>query len=74
MRKPVFGHTRAAKAQISLRISAVRSESLLSADKIIEYYRMYEWTEIPGWYFAHPQDFAHVRKHFFLCGPIMIDG
>ena len=43
MRKRVFGHLRKAKAQIRLRICAVWSGSLLYANRITGYYRMYEW-------------------------------
>ena len=43
MRKRVFGHVRTAKAQISLRISAVWSGPSLSANWIIGYYTMYKW-------------------------------
>ena len=44
MRKRVFGNGRAAKAQISLRIRAVWSGPSLSANRIVGYYRMYEWS------------------------------
>ena len=43
MRKCVFGHMRTAKAQISLRIRAGWSGPLLSANRRLEYYRMYKW-------------------------------
>ena len=43
MRKRVFGHMWTAEVQISLRISAVWSGPSLSANRIIGYYRMYEW-------------------------------
>ena len=43
MRQRVFGHMRTAKAQISLRIRAVWSGPSLSANRIIGYYRMYQW-------------------------------
>ena len=43
MRKRVSKHIRTAKAQISLRICAVWSGLSLSANRIIGYYRMYEW-------------------------------
>ena len=41
----VFGHMRTAKTQISLRNRAVWSAPLLSANRFIEYYRMYEMYE-----------------------------
>ena len=43
MRKHVFGHMRTAKAQINLRIRAVWSGPTLSANRIIRYFRMYQW-------------------------------
>ena len=43
MRKCIFGHKRTAKAQISLRIRAVWSGHSPSANRIIGYYRMYQW-------------------------------
>ena len=71
MRKWVCGHMRTAKAQISLRIRAGSSGPSLSANKIIRYYRMYEWrvkarmilcacAELS--YLAH---YAQVRRHIF---------
>ena len=71
MRKCDFGHMRTAKAQVSLRIRAGSSGPSLSANKIIGYYRMYEWrvkarmilcacAELS--YLAH---FAQVRRHIF---------
>ena len=42
IRKPVFGHKRAAKARISMRIRAVCSGPSLFANRIIGYYSMYE--------------------------------
>ena len=45
MRKRFFGYMLTVKAQISLRIRAVWPGPSLSAKRIIEYYRMYEWEE-----------------------------
>ena len=69
MRKPAFEHMRTAKVQIRLRGCAVWSGPLLSAYRIIGYYRMYEWWAkaqmilyaCAGW----SEHFAHVRRHFF---------
>ena len=43
MRKRLFGHVRTAKVQTSLRIRVVRSGHSLSANRIIEYNRMFGW-------------------------------
>ena len=43
LRKHVFRHMWTAKAQISLRIRAVWSGPSLSAKRISEYYRMFQW-------------------------------
>ena len=43
MRKCVFDNMRTAKAMIRLRICAVWSWPLLSCNRVIGYYRMYEW-------------------------------
>ena len=43
MRNCVLAHMRTANSQISLRIRAVRSRPLLSANRIIGHYRMYQW-------------------------------
>ena len=43
LRKRVSGHRRTVKAQISLRTCAVWSGPSLSANRIIGYYKMYEW-------------------------------
>ena len=59
MRKRVFGHMRTAKAQISLRVRAGWSGPFLSANRTIEYYRIYEWKR-PGWLYAHAQDDLHL--------------
>ena len=72
--KRVFGHMRAAKAQISLRIRAVWSGPSLSANKIIGYYRMYEWRAkarmilcaCKRW--SKSANFEHVRRHVFAWG------
>ena len=71
MRKRAFGHMRTAKAQISLRIRAVWSGSSLSANRIISYYRMYEWRAntkmilfaCAGW--SESLYFANDRRHYF---------
>ena len=66
-----FGHMGTAKAQISLRIRAVRSGLSLSANRITGRYRMYEWrAKARMIIFAHAQDdlnlcVAHVQRHFF---------
>ena len=65
MRKRVFGHMRTAKAQISLPIRAVWSATLLSPNKIIEYYGMYP-VSIP--YKSTAGRYRPVRK---ADGPIM---
>ena len=65
---------RTAKAQISLRIRAVWSGPLLSANRLIVYYKMYEWRAkawiilcaCTGW--SESAHFAHVRRHFFARG------
>ena len=67
LRKQVFGHMRKVKAQII----AVRSRLSLSANRIIGYYRMYEWRAKArmilcaraGWY--ESTHFAHDRRHIF---------
>ena len=56
VRKRVLGHMRIANAQISLCINTVWSGPLLSANGNIRYYRMFQWGQRPGWYFAHEQD------------------
>ena len=72
IRERIFGHMRTAKAQISLRIRAVWSEPSLSANRIIRYYRMYEWTAKTRLVLcacaglSEPVHFAHVRRHFFV--------
>ena len=74
MRKPVFGHmryVRTAKAQISLCIRAVLSGSLLSAARLIGYYRMYKWRAKAqmrpyantGW--CESAHFANARRQFW---------
>ena len=72
MRKRVFGHMRTAKTQISLRIRAVWSGPSLSANRIIGYYRMYDWRinvqmilcACSGW--SESAHLAHVRRHFSI--------
>ena len=71
MRKRVYEQMRTAKAQISLRIRAVWSGPLLSANRIIGYYRVYEWRAkaqmilcaCARW--SEPALFAHPRRHLF---------
>ena len=71
LRKRVFWHMRTAKAQTSLRIHAVWSRPSLSADKIIAYYRIYEWRAKARMIVCAYGDrsesvhFAHVRRFFF---------
>ena len=72
MQKCVFGLMRIAKSQISLPIRAVWSAPLLSANRIIGYYRMLQWTTIARmrpcacaeW--CESTHFAHAQRHFFL--------
>ena len=67
-RKLVFGHLRAAKALIRLRIRAVWSGPSLSANRVIGYCRMWEWRAntrmiryaCAGW--SESANFAHVRR------------
>ena len=61
MRKRVFGHMRTAKPQISLRIRAVWSGFLLSANRIIGYYRVYDENKASDDDFAHAQDDLNLR-------------
>ena len=73
MRKCVLGHMWTAKAQIRLRIRAVWSGPSLSANRIIVYYRTYEWTaktrEILCAGSSESAHFVHTRRHFFAwCG------
>ena len=71
MRKRVFGHVLTVKAQISLRIRAVWSGPSLSTNRIIGYYRMYEWRgnnrkllcACARW--SESAHFVHVWRHFF---------
>ena len=75
MWKPVLGHMRTAKAQISLRICAGWSGPSLSANRIIGYNRMYEWRAnarllcvSTGW--SESVHFVHVWRYFFSwCSP-----
>ena len=71
MRKRAFGHLRTANEQISLRIRAVWSRPLLSANRIIEYYGMFQWrahtrmrlcASVGG---CETAQFAHARRHVF---------
>ena len=64
LRKRVHGHMRTAKAQISLCIFKVWSRHPLSANKIIVYYRIYEWKTCAGWF--ESASFAHVEGTFSL--------
>ena len=67
----VLGYMRTAKAQISLRIRAVWSGPSLSANIIMDTIDFFNGEQIPGWDFAHVQEwcwslhFAHARRHFF---------
>ena len=79
MRKRVFRHMRIANVQISLRIRAAWSGPSLSANRIIWYYRMYDWraktrmirSACTRW--CESAYFAHVRRHFFAWrDPIML--
>ena len=70
-RQTKFGHVRTVKAQISLRIRAVWSGPLLSANRIIGYNRTFQWRAITrmklcacAWWFDWAQ-FAHAQRHFF---------
>ena len=57
LRKRVFGHMRAVKAGISLRICVVLSRPSLAANRIIGYYRLlHTRDQRPGGYFALAQD------------------
>ena len=62
VRKCVYGQVRTAKAQISLHIHAVWSGPSLSANRIIGYYRMYEWMENKG-----PVDNLHMYRMIWIC-------
>ena len=70
-RKRVFRHMRTANAQIRLRICAVWSGPSLSANRIIGYYRMYEWRAnarfdfAHAWYESESVHFAYIRRHIF---------
>ena len=66
---------RTEKAQIRLRIRAVWSGPSLSADRIIGYYRMFQWRAnawmrpcaCTGW--CESAHFAHVRRRLFRLSP-----
>ena len=74
MRKRVFGHIRAAKTLIRLRIRAVWSGPSLSASRLIAYYRMYEWrAKRPGWYFVRAQDDQNLRSLRMFEGTFSLD-
>ena len=71
LQKYVFGHMLTEKAQISLCIHAVWSGPSLSAARIIEYYRMYQW-RAKSWIrpcawasWCESAHFAHTQRHFF---------
>ena len=68
MQKRVFGYMRTPNAQISLRIRAVWSGHLVSANRTIGYYRMYEWRVKHRWYFAHAQDYPNLHFVHFAHG------
>ena len=59
IRNRVFGHMRKVKAQISLCICAVWSRPSLSTNRIIGYYRMFQWR-------------ANARKTLRLCRMVWI--
>ena len=65
-----LGHMRAAKTQINLRIRAILSGHSLSANKIIVYYRMYEWRAKARMILCacagapESAHFMHVRRQF----------
>ena len=71
MLKHVFRHMLTAKAQISLCIHAVWSGPSLSTDRIIGYYRMFQWRGnaqmricvCAGWY--RSLHFEQTLRHFF---------
>ena len=68
MQKHVYAHMRTVTAQISLHIHAVQSGPLLSANRIIGYYRMYEWKAKgpEDTYFAHAHDDLNLHNlHMF---------
>ena len=72
MQKCVFENMRTAKAQISLGIRTIRSGPSLSANRIIEYYKMYQWRA------RNEQEdvnhiFAHARILFRLMRPKYMD-
>ena len=76
MWKPVFGRMRTAKAQISLRIGAGWSGPLLSANRVIGYYRIFQWRanarirlrKCAEW--CESACFTLAQRHFFAwCGP-----
>ena len=68
----ICGHMQTAKAQISLRICAVWSEHSLSDNRILRYYRIYEWGAMArmilcacaGW--SESAHFAHVWRYILL--------
>ena len=81
MPKCVCGHMRTAKAQIRLRIRAVWSGPSLSANRIIGYYRIYEWRAkarmtLCAWaWWSKSARLAHARKHLSLdVAHMIIDG
>ena len=70
----VFKHDRTAKTQIC----TVWSGPTLSANRIIGYYRMYEW-KAKAWMAlcsctrcSESMHFMHVRRHFFAWRPICL--
>ena len=62
-----------AKAQISLRIRAVWSGPLLSANRTIGYYRMYDWRTKARMIFAYVQDDPGLRILRMFGGTFPLD-
>ena len=71
MRKRFFWHMQAGKAQIRLRMGEVWSGNSLSTNRIIGYYRMFEWRAKDRMILCACAGlskyvrFAHVRRHLF---------
>ena len=62
--KRVFRYMRTVRVQISLRIRAVWSRPSLLANRIIWYYRLFQWRAFAGWCeFAH---FLQARGHIYF--------
>ena len=71
MRKRILGQMQTARAQVSMRIRAVWSASLLSANCPFDTIECINGEQMPGWDFAHAWDesesvhFAHDQRHLF---------